>query len=288
MVAGQSGIRMKGHHPRVVLLGLAWMTLLLSAPCLAGQGIQPTVENGRTVWTNDTPTPHKAKALPLYYWDTAEKKWLPVKATSEGALRSARAVAGEVNNYIESQPKLGEEKPSTHGLADNNPNYAKAAAGRKVSSEDIDRFIQEAAARHKVNPNLVRALVQVESNYNPNAVSRKGAMGLMQLMPATAHQYDVNNPFDVRQNVEAGVRHLKGLLDNFGGNVPLSLAAYNAGKGAVERNGGIPPYSETQNYVKRITHLMGAGPLDAHLSNLSQPVLVHRDERGRLFITNTE
>ncbi len=291
MVAGQSEFRRAVRHPRVAAPCLALMALLLPAATLAGQTIQPMVENGRTVWTNDTPTPRPArpvKAQQLYYWDKAQKKWLPVKASSAEALRSAQAVAGEVNSYIESQPRLGKGKSTIRGLAGNDPNYAEAAAGRRVSAEDIDRFIHEAAARHKVDPNLVRSLVQVESNYNPNAVSRKGAMGLMQLMPATAHQYDVNNPFDARQNVEAGVRHLKGLLDNFGGNVPLSLAAYNAGKGAVERNGGIPPYSETQNYVKRITHLMGTGPLDARFSNLSRPVLVHRDERGHLFITNTE
>ncbi len=282
---------MTGAHLRVAALALAWMALMLPATSLAGQGIEPTVENGRTVWTNDTPAEHPVRPVkdplhPLYYWDEVQKMWLPVKATSEEAMRSAETVAGEVNHYIESQPQVGEEK--LRGLAGNNPNYARAAAGRKVSAEDIDRFIHEAALRHKVNPNLVRALVQVESNYNPNAVSRKGAMGLMQLMPATAHAYDVHNPFDARQNVEAGVRHLKGLLDDFGGNVPLTLAAYNAGKGAVERNRGIPPYAETQNYVKRITHLMGTGPLDAHLNNLSRPVLVWRDERGRLIMTNTE
>jgi len=144
----------------VVVLSLALTALMLPAASLAGQGIEPTVENGRTVWTNDTPTEHTVRPVkeqlhPLYYWDEAQKMWLPVKATSEQALRSAEKVAGEVNHYIESQPRLGEEKP--HGLAGSNPNYAKAAAGRKVSAEDIDRFIHEAAARHKVNPNLVRA-----------------------------------------------------------------------------------------------------------------------------------
>ena len=83
--------------------------------------------------------------------------------------------------------------------------------------------------------------------------------------------YDVSNPFDAAQNVDAGVRHLKGLLENYGGNVPLSLAAYNAGQGAVERNGGIPPYAETRNYVKRITRLMG-GDSELRFSSLSMPI----------------
>jgi membrane-bound lytic murein transglycosylase MltF len=109
-------------------------------------------------------------------------------------------------------------------------------------------------------------------------------------MPATASLYDVRNPFDAAQNVEAGVRHLKGLLENFGGNVSLSLAAYNAGQGAVERSRGIPPYTETRNYVKRITSLMGSAP-DQAVSTLAVPVpiiQVNRDSRGRLVITNTD
>jgi len=138
-----------------------------------------------------------------------------------------------------------------------------------------------------VDPNLVRALVKVESNFNPRAVSHKGAMGLMQLMPATARMYDLRNPFDAKQNVEAGVRHLKGLLENFRGDVSLSLAAYNAGQGAVQRSGGIPPFTETRNYVKRITNLMG-GIHEVHLSSLSMPIHVSRDERGILLITNTD
>ncbi len=119
--------------------------------------------------------------------------------------------------------------------------------------------IEQAAARHNVDPNLVRAVVKVESNFNPNAVSRKGAMGLMQLMPSTARQLKVRNPFDPEQNVDAGVRHLKQLLESYGGDVKLTLAAYNAGAGAVARSSGVPHYAETQNYVRRITNLYYGG-----------------------------
>ncbi len=110
---------------------------------------------------------------------------------------------------------------------------------------------------------------------------------MMQLMPATARSLNVDDPFDPEQNVEAGVRHLRGLLDNFNGNVALSLAAYNAGEGAVRRFGSqIPPYSETQNYVKRITGMAGAGVV----GTIATParITVKRDENGKLVISNTD
>src|SRR5581483_6225661 len=135
---------------------------------------------------------------------------------------------------------------------------------------------------------LVRALVKVESNFNPNAVSRKGAMGLMQLMPQTARQMKLSNPFNPEENIDAGVRHLKDLLDNYGGDVRLSLAAYNAGMGAVARSSGIPRYAEARNYVKRITELYG-GSGSTYFSGASHdPVRVERDSRGVLYISNTD
>jgi soluble lytic murein transglycosylase-like protein len=266
---------------------LAWVVLSL-ASSLSAQSPQPTSENGRTVWTNDAPARLTSHQPQLAYWSNVEQRWVPVRAATPKAMRSARAIAGQVSSYIESHPALDSGTAQLKGkLAAQDPNYSSAAANRSVSAAKIDRFIDEAAARHHVDPNLVRALVQVESNFNPSAVSSKGAMGLMQLMPDTARKYDVSNPFDAAQNVEAGVRHLKGLLENFKGNVSLSLAAYNAGQGAVERNGGIPPYTETRNYVKRITNIMGSGP-DLAYHRRPFPVEVHRDDRGRLVITNTD
>jgi len=109
---------------------------------------------------------------------------------------------------------------------------------------------------HGVDPMLVRALIQVESNYQPRARSNKGAMGLMQLMPATAREYKVRNPYDPAANISAGVKHLKALIDRMGA-VELALAAYNAGEGAVKKFNGVPPYRETRNYVSRILAIAG-------------------------------
>jgi len=119
-------------------------------------------------------------------------------------------------------------------------------------------LIAAASQAHGVDPILVKALIQVESGYRAKARSPKGAVGLMQIMPATAREYKVRNPFDPKANIEAGVKHLKALLQRFGSErTELALAAYNAGPGAVEKFNGIPPYRETRNYVARILALAG-------------------------------
>ena len=117
-------------------------------------------------------------------------------------------------------------------------------------------IIDEASSRVGVDPRLVRAVIQVESAYQASARSRKGAMGLMQLMPETARRYAVADPYDPGSNVDAGIRHLKSLLDRF--ELSLALAAYNAGEAAVERFRGIPPYAETQNYVRQVLRILGS------------------------------
>jgi soluble lytic murein transglycosylase-like protein len=116
-------------------------------------------------------------------------------------------------------------------------------------------IIASLSETHGVNPMLVRALIQVESGYRPRARSSRGAMGLMQLMPSIAREYNVRNPFEPKANIEAGIRHLKSLIDRWGQKT--ALAAYNAGEGAVAKFKGIPPYRETRNYVSRILSLAG-------------------------------
>jgi len=117
-----------------------------------------------------------------------------------------------------------------------------------------DPIIESASDRNGVSARLVKALIQVESAFQPRARSNKGAMGLMQLMPETARQYRARNPYDPAANIEAGTRHLRSLLDQF--ELPLALAAYNAGEAAVRKFGGIPPYDETQAYVSKILGLL--------------------------------
>jgi Transglycosylase SLT domain len=122
-----------------------------------------------------------------------------------------------------------------------------------LDSTPYGELISSMSQANGVDPLLVRALIQVESNYKPGAKSSKGAMGLMQLMPQTAREYNVRNPYDPKANVEAGIKKLKSLIDKWG--VELALAAYNAGEGAVQRFNGIPPYRETRDYVTRILSL---------------------------------
>ena len=129
------------------------------------------------------------------------------------------------------------------------------ASLRLTGSEGLHAMIDEVATRYGIDVKLAQAVVKVESNYEPRAVSPKGAQGLMQLMPSVAQQYAVSDPFDPAENLDAGLRHLRGLLDRFKNDVGTALAAYNAGLFAVVKYGGIPPYRETQDYVTRILKL---------------------------------
>jgi hypothetical protein len=229
-------------------------------------------ESGHKVYVNDIMAPpvrptFRTRENRLVFWSSSEHRWKPVPHAN---VQAARSAAEEVGEYL--------------GKSSQQNSLPRAG----FRPEEIDAAIEKAAARHRIDPNLVRALVKVESNFNPNAVSRKGAMGLMQLMPQTARQLNLRNPFNPEENLDAGVRHLKQLLESFGGDVRLSLAAYNAGTGAVARSAGIPNYRETRNYVKRITELYDGGLGTALPGASREPLRIERDARGVLYISNTD
>ena len=165
--------------------------------------------------------------------------------------------------------------------------------GRSRSAMDVDRdgvekLVREASDRHKVDAALVRAVIETESGWNPKAYSHKGAGGLMQLIPTTAQRYGAYDVFDPQQNIDAGVKYLRTLLERYNGNLDLALAAYNAGEGAVDRAHGVPSFRETRDYVQKVQNAYfrpGSGRMsDTYVSSHA----IHRDvsPEGRIIFTN--
>jgi len=187
---------------------------------------------------------------------------------------------GGGNLVLSDHPKDGTQR--TYAVVGTSGDIRTTRVGKR--STTYDSIIDEHATQHGVRSDLVRAVIQAESAFNPTARSVKGAMGLMQLMPATAVAYGVSNAYDPAENIRAGVAYLRGLLDRYSQNEELALAAYNAGPTAVEKYGRtVPPYRETKNYVAKIQKNAGSRPAPLRVYK----VVEIKDGREVVRYTNT-
>jgi hypothetical protein len=189
------------------------------------------------------------------------------------------------------------DSPTTrHGSTISSPTAASTSGSSSATGssaplppDKLDRIVQDAATRHDVDPALVKAVISTESGWNPRAVSNKGAVGLMQLIPGTAQRFGVGNVFDPAQNVEGGTTYLKSLLDRYKGDLTKTLAAYNAGEHAVDLFGGVPAYRETQQYVQKVTDKYFRPDSGRNPTLWSPPRNIVRrevDPHGRVVFTN--
>jgi soluble lytic murein transglycosylase-like protein len=220
-----------------------------------------------------------------------------------GVLSAAPAATPRIRSVVraDSQGRLVRTVVVNHPIP-----QAKPAELRQVDSANVPALVEAVAKQYDVDPLLVHSVIQTESNYNPYAVSPKGAQGLMQLMPGTAKRFGVQNSFDIKQNIEGGVRYLKYLGTLFPDDPRLAIAAYNAGEGAVWKYGNnIPPYRETEQYVQRVNQKYGKARRAAEQQKAAaepvqtasaakpsspeethSPVQVFVDSEGRLYLRN--
>jgi soluble lytic murein transglycosylase-like protein len=226
-------------------------------------------DQGNLVFTNSTaPAPRiaAAKSSPASTQSQASPSPQPASVTAPASTQAPAAAMPSVPPLATAQPLV--------------PVISAPA--------ELDRLVQQTAERHNVDPELVRAVISTESNWNASAVSSKGAQGLMQLVPGTAHQLGVGNAFDPAQNVDAGVRYLGMLLQRYNGDLKLALAAYNAGPSIVDRFGGVPNYRETRNYVDKVTSTYFRPGSDRHsyAYSAAKPIYRTTDADGRVVFTN--
>jgi len=233
-------------------VGILLGTLVLCALPAHGQIVSYLDSDGRRVFINAEPTPAARKPK-----------------TSAPGFKSVQGIAPQ----------------ATQGSAAASP---ELAAAELANRQKIEVMIREVSARYNVDPALIRAVIATESNWNSKAISRKGALGLMQLDPGTARQLGVDNAFDPKQNLDGGVRYLHTLLERYNGDLDKALAAYNAGPGAVDRARGVPRYRETRDYVQKVTDSYFRPGSDrlSHAFDAPRPIYRMVAEDGRVVFTN--
>jgi soluble lytic murein transglycosylase-like protein len=246
---------MPRHYRIVILLGAA----ALAAAGLPARAAVAVLRSGQTIEVADFRldgdrvflTLPQGGDLVLTTNDVLEIRRQPSEVPRlPAAARSASPPPGPAVAAVPATPTAAEPAPKAPQGGDAEPPLLPV--GGAFDPDALRTMAARIARRHGVAENLVQAVIEVESRYDPFAVSPRGAMGLMQLMPGTASRFSVANVFDPVQNVDGGVRYLKELLERYQGQVRLALAAYNAGEDAVERYSGIPPYRETVDYVKKV------------------------------------
>jgi soluble lytic murein transglycosylase-like protein len=237
------------RHSKAV--GILLATLVLCAIPAHGQIVSYLDSDGRRVFINSDPTPA-----------------VRVTKTSLRGFVSATGASPHTAQTLPASPEL--------------------RAAELANRQKIEVMIREVSARYNVDPALIRSVIETESNWNSQAISRKGALGLMQLVPGTARQLGVNNAFDPKQNLDGGVRYLHTLLERYNGDLDRTLAAYNAGPGAVDRARGVPRYRETREYVQKVTDSYfrpGSNRLP-HAFDAPRPIYRMVAEDGRVVFTN--
>jgi soluble lytic murein transglycosylase-like protein len=227
-------------------------TLVLCALPAQGQIVSYLDSDGRRVFINSDPS--------------------PAARVTKTSLRGFKSAAGVTSFSTQAQAAASPE----------------LAAAELANRQKIEVMIHEVSARYNVDPALIRAVIQTESNWNSKAISRKGALGLMQLVPGTARQLGVNNAFDPKQNLDGGVRYLHSLLERYNGDLDRALAAYNAGPGAVDRARGVPRYCETREYVQKVTDSYFRPGSDRlpHAFDAPRPIYRMVADDGRVVFTN--
>jgi soluble lytic murein transglycosylase-like protein len=233
-------------------VGILLATLVLCAMPAHGQIVSYVDTSGKRVFVNAEPAPPARVA----------------KTSLRGFSSAAGATLHTTQNPPGASSPMGEEE--------------------RANLQKIEEMIREVSARYNVDPALIRAVIQTESNWNSKAVSRKGALGLMQLVPGTARQLGVNNAFDPKQNLDGGVRYLHTLLERYNGDLDKALAAYNAGPGAVDRARGVPRYRETREYVQKVTDSYFRPGSDrlSHALGAPRPIYRMVSDEGRVVFTN--